>query len=121
LVETNTEFVMAATQVRQLMASLNREMGWPDDTELELVAPEPWRENITLEEVSDRPLAANPDVIEVEQTVVKARATSAISKLESVPVATAVSGYLFQNAIPAVPSNFGYGGVVASYNLFDLL
>jgi outer membrane protein TolC len=31
----------------------------------------------------------------------------------------AVSGYMFQNALPSVPSNFGYGGVVASYNLFD--
>ena len=45
---------MAATQVRQLMASLNREMGWPDDTELELVPPEPVREKITLEEVPCR-------------------------------------------------------------------
>jgi outer membrane protein TolC len=27
--------------------------------------------------------------------------------------------YLFQNAIPSVLSNFGYGGVVVSYNLFD--
>jgi outer membrane protein TolC len=26
---------------------------------------------------------------------------------------------MFQNVIPAVPSNFGYGGVIASYNIFD--
>jgi hypothetical protein len=31
----------------------------------------------------------------------------------------AVSGYLFQNAIPSVLSNFEYGGVVVSYNVFD--
>jgi len=30
-----------------------------------------------------------------------------------------VAGYLFQNAIPSVSSNFGYGGVMVSYNLFD--
>jgi outer membrane protein TolC len=58
-------------------------------------------------------------VFEAEQTVVKARAASAISKLAYVPTVAAVSGYVFQNAIPSVPSNFGYGGVVASYNLFD--
>ncbi|HEY6343902.1 MAG TPA: TolC family protein [Bryobacteraceae bacterium] len=59
------------------------------------------------------------DIIEAEQTVVKARAAHAISKLEYVPTVAAVSGYLFQNIIPAVPSNFGYGGVIASYTLFD--
>lgn len=58
-------------------------------------------------------------MIEAEQTVVKARAASALSKLEYVPTVAAVGGYMFQNAIPLVASNFGYGGVVASYNLFD--
>jgi hypothetical protein len=58
-------------------------------------------------------------VIVAEQTVVKARAASAISKMAYFPVVAAVGGYMFQNAIPAVPSNFGYGGVIASWNLFD--
>ena len=30
-----------------------------------------------------------------------------------------MGGFLFQNAIPALPDTFGYGGVIASYNLFD--
>jgi hypothetical protein len=50
---------------------------------------------------------------------VKARAASVISKLEYVSTVAAVGGYLFQNAMPSVPSNFGYGGLIASYNLFD--
>ena len=63
------------------------------------------------------PLVSN--VVEAEQTVVKARAAYTLSKLAYVPTVAAVSGYLFQNVIPLVPSNFGYGGVMASYNLFD--
>ena len=74
---------------------------------------------IALDEVADTSIAANPDVIEAEQNIVKARAASTLSKLEYVPTVAAVSGYLFQNAIPLVPSNFGYGGVIATYNLFD--
>jgi hypothetical protein len=57
--------------------------------------------------------------VEAEQTVVKARAASSISKMAYVPVVAAVGGYLFQNTLPAVTSNFGYGGMVASYTLFD--
>jgi outer membrane protein TolC len=109
----------AGAEVKTLTASLNSAMGWPVETELELVPPEPLVESLSLEEVSDKSAAANADVIEAKQNVVKARAASAISKLEYVPTVAAVSGYLFQNLIPSVRSNFGYGGVMASYNLFD--
>jgi outer membrane protein len=119
LVESEKAVVTAATEVKELTASLNRVMGWPDDAVLELVPPDPLIENISLEEVADRPVAVNSDVIEAEQTVVKARAASALSKLAYVPTVAAVGGYLFQNAIPLVPSNFGYGGVMVSYNIFD--
>jgi outer membrane protein TolC len=119
LVEIRKALLTAATEVRERTASLNRLMGWPDDTELELVRPDPLIESIALEEDTYKPPAANPDLIEAEQTVVKARAASALSKLAYVPTVAAVGGYMFQNAIPLVPSNFGYGGVMVSYNLFD--
>jgi outer membrane protein len=119
LVEAKKALVTASARVRELTASLNSMMGWPEETELELVVPDPLVENISIEEVADKSAAANPDVIEAEQTVVKARAASVISKLEYVPTVAAVGGYLFQNAIPLVPSNFGYGGVMVSYNIFD--
>jgi outer membrane protein len=119
LMEAKKALLTAAADVRELTASLNRVMGWPDETELELVPPDPLVESISLEEIADTSAAANPDVFEAEQTVVKARAASALSKLEYVPTVAAVSGYMFQNAIPLVPSNFGYGGVMVSYNLFD--
>jgi outer membrane protein TolC len=109
----------AAGRVRELTASLNRVMGWPDDTELELALPDPLVENISLQEVADKSTAANPALVEAEQTVVKARAASSISKMAYVPTVAAVAGYMFQNVLPAVSSNFGYGGVMASYTLFD--
>ena len=109
----------AAATVRELTASLNQMMGWPDGTELELVVPDPLVENISLQQISNKPAAANPSVVEAEQTVVKARAAASISKMAYFPVVAAVGGYLFQNILPAVNSNFGYGGVVASYTLFD--
>ncbi len=109
----------AALKVKDLTATLNRAMGWPEDTELELALPDPLVENITLQEVADKATTTNPGLVEAEQTVVKARAAATLSKLAYVPTVAAVSGYFFQNVLPAVRSNLGYGGVMASYTLFD--
>jgi outer membrane protein TolC len=84
-----------------------------------LAVSDPFVENISLQEVADKSTAANPALVEAEQTVVKARAASSLSKLAYVPTVAAVAGYAFQNVLPAVNSNFGYGGVMASYTLFD--
>ena len=82
--------------------------------------PAPLVENISLREIADKLVpATNPDLVEAEQNVVKARAASVLSKLEYVPSVAAVGGFLFQNVIPLVPSNLGYGGVMVTYNLFD--
>ena len=102
-----------AADPKELTVSLNRAMGWPDDTELELVPPDPLVENFSLAEIADKAVAANPDVIVAEQNVVKARAASAISKMAYFPAVAAVGGYTFENAIPAVPSTFGYRGRIA--------
>ena len=109
----------AAATVKALAASLNRLMGWPEETELQLEMPDPLVENISLQDVADKQVSGNPEVVEAEQTVVKARAAATLSKLAYVPTVVAIGGYAFQNAIPAVASNFGYGGVMATYTLFD--
>jgi outer membrane protein TolC len=119
LVEARKALESATATVRELTASLDRMMGWPEETELELEVPDPLVENISLQDVADKPVAANPQVVEAEQTVVKARAATTLSKLAYVPTVAAVGGYAFQNVLPAVLSNFGYGGVMASYTLFD--
>jgi outer membrane protein TolC len=118
--ETAKAVENAAAVVRDLTSSLNRMLGWPEDTQLDLAMPDPLVENISLQEVSDKSsAAASPALVEAEQTVVKARAAANLAKLAYVPTVAAVSGYLFQNVLPAVVSNVGYGGVMASYTLFD--
>ena len=120
LLEAKNALLTASTKVSELTAALNRAIGWPDDTKLDLVPPDPLVETISLQEVTDKSVGgANLDVIEAEQTVVKARAASVISKLDYVPTVAAVGGFMFQNTIPLVPNNFGYGGVLVSYNIFD--
>lgn len=119
LMEARKTLLTEGAEVKELTAALNGIMGWPECTELELAPPDPLVENISLEEVADMSSAANPEVIEAEQTVVKARAASVLSKLAYVPTVAAVAGFAFQNAIPLVPNNFGYGGVMVSYNIFD--
>jgi len=109
----------AAAKVKELTAALNRYLGWPEDTQLDLAVPDPLVENISLQDVSNKSPAANPALVEAEQTVVKARAASSISKMAYFPTVAAVGGYMFQNVLPAVNSNFGYGGVMASFTLFD--
>jgi hypothetical protein len=118
-VEARKAVESAAAKVKEWTASLNRILGWPEETELDLEMPDPLVENISLYDVADKPANANPDLVEAEQTVVKARAAAKLAKLAYVPTVVAVSGYAFQNVLPAVLSNFGYGGVMASYTLFD--
>jgi hypothetical protein len=52
--EVQTKLATAVTEVRELTASLDRLMGWPDDTPLELVPPDPLVENISLQAIADK-------------------------------------------------------------------
>jgi outer membrane protein TolC len=119
LVDNKKAVETARAAVKELTAAIDTAMGWPEDTELELAMPDPLVENVTLKEIADKSVGVNPEVVEAEQTVVKARAAATLSKLAYVPTVAAVSGYFFQNVLPPVVSNAGYGGVMASYTLFD--
>ena len=120
LIGATKEVATAASKVKELSATLDELLGWPDDTPLELVPPDPHFEDISLQEATDKALAANPEVIEAEQNVVKARAASTIQKLVYVPVVAAMGGYAYQdNVIPLLPRDFSFVGIVASFNLFD--
>jgi outer membrane protein len=117
--EAKKSILTSGAEVKELTAALNRMMGWPEDTELELVPPDPLVENISLQEVADTTGTANPEVVEAQQTAIKAHAAFVLSKLAYVPTVAAMGGFIYQNAFPAIPNNFGYGGVMVSYNLFD--
>lgn len=104
LIETSNTLAIATTKVQELTASLNEMLGWRPDTELQLVAPDPRFENITLREATDKALAANPEVIEAEQTVIKARSAATIQKLAYVPTVAVMGGYSYNNeVIPLLP------------------
>jgi len=117
---TDKAVVIAASKVKELNGTLNLLLGYPLDTELELVPPDPKYEEISLKEASDRAMAANPDVIEAEQTVMKARAASKLSKLDYIPDVAVLGGYAYQNnMLPLLPLDFSFVGVMGSYTLFD--
>jgi len=108
-----------ASKVKELTASLDAMLGLPEGTTLELVPPEPLVENISLNEVTDK-ATANSEMIEAEQTAIKAHAGLTLTKLTYVPTVGVIGGYAFQNAINLVlPRSFGYIGVSASWTIFD--
>jgi outer membrane protein TolC len=116
----STTLQAASEKVRELTASLNELLGWPSDTPLTLESPAPLSETLSLQTAVGTALATNPDIIEAEQTVVKAEAGRNLSKLDYVPDIAIVGGYTFQDdVIPALPRDFSFIGVMGSYNLFD--
>lgn len=120
LIATSNALAIATSKVKELTASLNEMIGLPAGTELELVAPDTRFEEISLQEATDKALAANPEVVEAEQNVVKAKSASRIQKLAYVPTVAVIGGYAYQDGVlPLLPRDFSFVGMVASYTLFD--
>jgi outer membrane protein TolC len=110
----------AMSRVKELTASLDDLLGWPANTELELMAPAPRFEVISQKDATEKALAANPDVIEAEQNVVKARAAVTLQKLAYGPVVAAMGGWAHNgNVMPLLPDDFAFVGIIATYNVFD--
>jgi outer membrane protein TolC len=108
-----------ASKVKELTASLDEMLGLPEGTKLELVPPDPLVENVSLNEATEK-ATANPEVIEAEQTAIKAHAGLTATKLQYVPTVGVLGGYVFQDAINLVlPRSFSYLGVSASWTIFD--
>jgi outer membrane protein TolC len=104
---------------KELAEALNVMLGFAPETQLELTAPQPMTENISLQEATQQAIAHSPEIVEAEQDVVKARAATKISKLDYVPDFAVVGGYAYQTALPLVPKDFTYIGFIGSLNLFD--
>ena len=113
--------MLSTSKVQELTASLNGLVGLPDGTTLELVPPAPLVEDTSLIEATEKATAANPEVIEAEQTAIKAHAGLTLTKLQYVPTVAITGGYANQNAVSTLvlPKDFSYIGVVATYTLFD--
>ncbi|HWY58557.1 MAG TPA: TolC family protein [Terriglobales bacterium] len=110
-----------ASKVKELTAALDEMLGLAQGTTLELVPPDPLVENVSLTEVTEKAMVANPEVIEAEQTSVKAHAASAISKMEYGPNVAIVGGYANQTAINTAvfPRASGYLGLIGTFTVFD--
>jgi outer membrane protein len=118
----DTSRTHAAGTVAALTATLNQLLGFPLDTHLELVAPAPLIEKVTLQNALATAQAAPPlEVIEAEQTAVKAHSGARLAKLEYGPGIAVMGGYLHQHALTGtiLPEDFAYFGVVGTWTLFD--
>ena len=116
---TEKAVLLSTSKVKELTASLDQMIGLPEGTELELVPPEPLVENISLNEATEKAMA-NPEVIEAEQTAIKAHAGLAATKLQYVPTVAALAGYTNQTSVNVVfPRPAAYLGLSASWDIFD--
>jgi outer membrane protein TolC len=117
-----TTRTLAADRVATLTASLNGLLGLPLNTRLELVPPPPLVEHLTLDNaLATAQAAPSLEVIEAEQTAIKAHSAAKLSKLEYGPGIAVVGGYLHQHTFSTtiLPDDFAYVGVVGTYTLFD--
>jgi outer membrane protein len=120
MIGAEKEVLLATSKVKELTASLNNLLGLPEETKLELVPPEPLTEDTSMDDAVDKAVAANVAVVEAEQTAVKAKAGSALSKMQYFPSVAIVGGYTNQNALKIIlPRDFSYMGVIATYTVFD--
>jgi outer membrane protein len=120
MISAEKAIIGPASKVKELTASLDEMLGLPEGTRLELVPPAPLVEDASLKEVADKAMAANAEIVEAEQTAIKAHAGLTLTKLTYVPTVGVLGGYAFQNMINLVlPRSFGYIGVSASWTIFD--
>jgi len=121
LFEASKALVAAESEADELTESLNALVGFAPKTKLVLDIPEPAVETISLSEVTQRAVANSPEVVEAEETLVKARAAQRLSRLDYVPGVTVIGGYVNQPqpVLPLLPQDFSFIGFTATFNIFD--
>src|SRR5215475_4703763 len=136
LLEAKNALLAASDKVKELTNSLSGLTGLPEDARLELIPPPPapieadyspqqpqqTQQPQKPQQAPPKPrpvIALNPEIVEAEETVVKAKAAHRLAKLEYVPDAVITGGYMFQTGIPALPDDFTWIGVVATWTIFD--
>jgi outer membrane protein len=119
--EASKELVTTDSEVSELTYALNTLIGFPPDTKLVLAVPDPATETVSLTQATQQAVTGSPEVIEAEETLVKAKAASKLSKLEYVPAVAVVGGYVNQSqaVLPLLPGDFSFIGVTATLNIFD--
>jgi outer membrane protein TolC len=112
--------LLAASRVKELTAAFNDLLGLPSETRLELVPPDPLVENLSLNEATANATTGSAEVVEAEQTAIKAHAGAKLSKMEYFPTIAVMGGYTHQDVVNVIlKENFGYIGVIGTYTLFN--
>ncbi|MGH9752853.1 MAG: TolC family protein [Blastocatellia bacterium] len=119
LLEAKKAILAASDKVIELTNSFTDLTGFPDDARFELAPPPPVVETNSSTQNPRPVIAHSPEIVEAEEAVVKARAAHRLAKLEYVPDAAIFGGYAFQTAVPDLPNDFSFIGVIATYTLFD--
>jgi outer membrane protein TolC len=132
LLEAQKALLAASDKVTELTRSLTGLTGLPEAARLELIPPPP----VVIEaDFSPQPpqktvqaappqkprpvIAIDPEIVEAEEGVVKAKAARRLAKLEYLPDAVITGGYMFQTGIPLLPDDFSWIGVIATWTIFD--
>jgi hypothetical protein len=113
-------FINVAVCLRELTASLVEMLGLREGTRLELVPPAPLVEHLSLKDAADKAAADNVDVIEAEQTAIKANAGAKLSQMAYFPSVAIIGGYTDQSVINGAifPHDASYIGLMGSWTLF---
>jgi outer membrane protein TolC len=131
LLEAKKTLLAANDKVMELTKSLAGLTGLPEDARLELIPPPPLAIETDfsaqqLQKAQPAPpqkprpvIAIDPEIVEAEEGVVKAKAARRLAKLEYVPDAVITGGYMFQTGIPVLPDDFSWIGVIATWTIFD--
>ena len=120
MIAAEKALTIPTSKVKELTTSLVSMIGLPEGTRLEAIPPAPLEENLSLQEVTDKMVGANPEVIAAEQTAIKAHAGSKLSKMEYFPSLAVVGGYTNQTIFNTIlPRDFSYIGFMATFTVFD--
>jgi outer membrane protein TolC len=132
LLEAQKALLAASDKVTELTRSLADLIGLPETARLELAPPppvvieadfSPQPPQKTLQAApSQKPrpvIAIDPEIVEAEEGVVKAKAARRLAKLEYLPDAAITGGYMFQTGVPLLPDDFSWIGVIATWTIFD--
>jgi outer membrane protein len=121
LLEASKELIAAGSEVTELTHALNALIGFAPDTKLILAVPEPAAETISLSQATQQAVNNSPEIVEAEQTLVKAKAASKLSKLEYVPAVAIMGSYINQPqpVLPLLPNDFSFIGFTATFDIFD--
>lgn len=121
LLEAEHSELSLRLKIRDLTRSLNELLGFPLDTQLNLVdRPEGFAVDLpTREEALRKTLVESPRVREAELLLVKARAGYHAARDKYIPDITGIARYSYQSGVPLLVHNFGTFGFSMSFDVFD--